>query len=274
MSWHFLQAGEVASWEGVSLDGAPSALLSLLPTPEAFCSRGRQTEALNPSPFGTMCEPSTDTLGADVSISSLEDSPAKTSAQQEAAPGLAAAGRDFGARWLGLLARYDPATSLWKTPQCSLVEGLDEFSETWPRWGTMLDGVCWEQSMPALPISEIESGSWPTPVKNDARGWLTDGCPSQFQMLRRSRANVLSRPLRGVPTPTKHDHKSEWSTRSETLAQFVGSSRQASGLKLNPTWVEWLMGWPLGWTELQPLETAKFQQWFRLHGTCLQEHRA
>ena len=35
---------------------------------------------------------------------------------------------------------------------------------------------------------------------------------------------------------------------------------------LNPTWVEWLMGWPLGWTDLNPLETDKFQQWLRSHG--------
>jgi hypothetical protein len=27
---------------------------------------------------------------------------------------------------------------------------------------------------------------------------------------------------------------------------------------LNPTWVEWLMGWPLGWTDLEPLATAKY----------------
>jgi DNA (cytosine-5)-methyltransferase 1 len=26
---------------------------------------------------------------------------------------------------------------------------------------------------------------------------------------------------------------------------------------LNPTWVEWLMGWPLEWTDLKPLETDK-----------------
>jgi hypothetical protein len=38
------------------------------------------------------------------------------------------------------------------------------------------------------------------------------------------------------------------------------------GGKLNPTWVEWLMGWPMGWTGLQPLETDRFQQWLSLHG--------
>ena len=36
---------------------------------------------------------------------------------------------------------------------------------------------------------------------------------------------------------------------------------QVSGLhnggKLNPTWTEWLMGWPLEWTDLKPLEMDK-----------------
>jgi hypothetical protein len=45
---------------------------------------------------------------------------------------------------------------------------------------------------------------------------------------------------------------------------------QVSGLhnggKLNPTWTEWLMGWPLEWTDLKPLETDKFQQWQQQHG--------
>ena len=35
--------------------------------------------------------------------------------------------------------------------------------------------------------------------------------------------------------------------------------------RLNPTWVEWLMGWPLEWTDLKPLETGKFQAWLQQH---------
>jgi hypothetical protein len=36
---------------------------------------------------------------------------------------------------------------------------------------------------------------------------------------------------------------------------------------LNPYWAEWLMGWPIGWTDLKPLATDKFrnvQQWHSL----------
>jgi hypothetical protein len=29
------------------------------------------------------------------------------------------------------------------------------------------------------------------------------------------------------------------------------------GGQLNQMWVEWLMGWPIGWTDLKPLEMDK-----------------
>jgi DNA (cytosine-5)-methyltransferase 1 len=37
---------------------------------------------------------------------------------------------------------------------------------------------------------------------------------------------------------------------------------------LNPTWVEWLMGWPLGWTDLKPLETDKSRSAQPERGDC------
>jgi hypothetical protein len=39
------------------------------------------------------------------------------------------------------------------------------------------------------------------------------------------------------------------------------------GGQLNPTWVEWLMGWPLGWTDCAASATAKFREWCRSHGS-------
>jgi DNA (cytosine-5)-methyltransferase 1 len=52
-----------------------------------------------------------------------------------------------------------------------------------------------------------------------------------------------------------------------------------TGGTLNPTWVEWLMGWPLGWSELHESSdssasaTGKFQQWLRSHGVSSQQER-
>jgi len=34
----------------------------------------------------------------------------------------------------------------------------------------------------------------------------------------------------------------------------------------HPIFAEWMMGWPIGWTDLQELEMAKFQSWLRWHG--------
>ena len=58
----------------------------------------------------------------------------------------------------------------------------------------------------------------------------------------------------------------EMARNSPTLAMQAGGS-------LNPTWVEWLMGWPLGWTDLKPLETGKCHSAPLPRGDCLRhEH--
>lgn len=36
--------------------------------------------------------------------------------------------------------------------------------------------------------------------------------------------------------------------------------------QLNPYWVEWLMGWPIGWTDLRPSGMARCLSWLRQHG--------
>ena len=38
------------------------------------------------------------------------------------------------------------------------------------------------------------------------------------------------------------------------------------GGPLNPEWVEWLMGWPIGWTDSEHSATAKFRLWLHSHG--------
>ena len=39
---------------------------------------------------------------------------------------------------------------------------------------------------------------------------------------------------------------------------------------LHPNYAEWLMGFPIGWTGLQPLETQSYQQWQQKHGKNLE----
>jgi hypothetical protein len=52
---------------------------------------------------------------------------------------------------------------------------------------------------------------------------------------------------------------------TKTATEFCGGRGY-----LSPMWTEWLMGWPIGWTDLKPLETDKFQQWQHSHSEFLE----
>lgn len=52
----------------------------------------------------------------------------------------------------------------------------------------------------------------------------------------------------------------------DRTTNYTPQRSEVVGGKLNPPWVEWLMGWPIGWTDLKPLVTDKFRQWLHSHG--------
>ena len=66
-------------------------------------------------------------------------------------------------------------------------------------------------------------------------------------------------------TPQARDFRSGSTDRWDNPDRSRNLNDQIGG-QLNPTWVEWLMGWPLGWTDLKPLGMDKFQAWQRSHG--------
>lgn len=236
MSWHYSLGPEVASWEGSCLDGAPFALSSLIPSHAPCCSPDNATASSSASPSGMTCEPSTGARGAGTSTSSAAGSHAKISARQASASASSANDRAYGLNSLASFARFDRASCSWKTPQISLLAGSESFSETWPRWGLMRAGACWELATPAHLIAEIAYGSWPTPTASmGGHGWSVS----------RKR------------NPTR---------QSEATHATVMAEVAAHGWAPSPRVIEWLMGWPQDWTALEPLETGKFRQWLGLHG--------
>lgn len=94
---------------------------------------------------------------------------------------------------------------------------------------------------------------WPTPRANDAekRGNIAN-----------DKRNGLPAAVRYWPTPNAGDYRAGMSNapgrqqsslpRSVGIAEGVSSGRRGG---LNPTWVEWLMGFPLEWSALEPSET-------------------
>lgn len=142
----FAGAGGVFSVERY-LAGIRSARLNLSDTRERFCCNVSETASSHHSPSGMTFALLTENHGGDSLMLSAGDSPAKIYQLPEREPELKASAADCGPRCTESFARFDRDSRSWKTPQCSLLEGLDEYSETWPKAGTMRRGWCWELTM-------------------------------------------------------------------------------------------------------------------------------
>jgi hypothetical protein len=86
---------------------------------------------------------------------------------------------------------------------------------------------------------------WPTPTAR-----ATADCPAE----RRRNSPSLSSMAAMYPTPTARDYRSgskaHWERRQGTRNLNDKIALEGNGGQLNPTWVEWLMGFPAGWTVL------------------------
>jgi len=282
MSWLFSQA-LVEEYLGENcLDGEQSAQLSGKNTQQAYCSQDKMTEYSRLSRFGMTYKHLTESRGEELLMLYLEDFHAKTSALPEKELELMASDQECGGKWQELLAKLDLGTLLWKTPQCLFAEDLGQSLQIWPRWGSMRNGECYQQPMLEQTTKGTEFGlsqkiNWPTPTCQDAN--------KATKKYRENHQNNLTamvfNPHKMFPTPTSRDHKGGY--RTESLIRKDGKSRALDALPnavldgkgsetvtghLNPTWVEWLMGWPLGWTDLKPLATDKSHFVQQQHGNC------
>jgi len=73
------------------------------------------------------------------------------------------------------------------------------------------------------------------------------------------------------PTPRADGRDNAGGSNARKQAQRRGTY---IGRYPNPILIERLMAWPSSWTDLEPLETDKFQQWLRSHGARWQEHES
>jgi hypothetical protein len=164
MSWLFSQVLVEEYLGDISSDGEPSVQSSGNPTQQAYCAPDKMTAFSRLSRYGMTYKPLTEDRGEELLMSYLAAFHAKTSPQPEKEQGLTESNQECGEKWHGSFVKYDLDSSLWKTHQCSLLGDLESFSETWPRWGLMRDGECWEQQTLAHRTSETESGFLPTPT--------------------------------------------------------------------------------------------------------------
>lgn len=330
MSWLFSQALVEAFSEDQSSDGEPCAQLNVVPTAQPFWHRDKPMDASRFSRFGLTLQLLTADHGEDLLTWYRADFLARISASPAAETGSTENAPDSGAKWPASFATWDRDSSTWRTAQCSLLGGLDEYSETWPTSGSMRSGTCWERLTLEPPISENESGLLPTPVAIDtgsrfnrsvsdgaslrptlgamarfdlwptptaslgtkggrvtprkgreggtlieavsARHWPTPTVKGNYNRkgLSSKSGDGLATAVLKWPTPTARDYRGVHRTergqeRRQESSRGMPLNEEVGGL-LNPEWVEWLMGWPIGWTALQPLEMDRFREWQQQHG--------
>ena len=127
-------------------------------------------------------------------------------------------------------ARFDPRSCSWRTCQASLpLEGLIESSPIWPRAGGLRNGTAFLRQPSAPHISVTDSFCW------------------------RAQIGTATRTTLLLPTPTASDHKrgagkDDRDDRKNGMTLTSEVTDGAAGLRLNPAFAEWMMGWPLNWT--------------------------
>ncbi len=230
MSYIFLQE-QGAESSAESFSDIPASVLSRLNlTVSKSYSSASEMASCQSSRSGMMSEPLTANLGADLLMSSAEDFRVRILAQPEAQidRDLKASAADSGEKWLESFARWCPDLCSWKIQQHSLFGGSELFSQTYPLWGSMQNGALFQQPMLAHDMSVRAYGYW-HPV--------------------------------GTPLKTQRSRSADFMSPAKNPFELL-----PKGFLPCPTWVEKLMGWPDGWTDLRPLVTGKFQQWLRSHG--------
>lgn len=229
----YSQAQEVESSAECFADIPASVLSRLNLTHEKSCSSGNETESCQNSLSGTTLKLSTADLGEERSMLSAGASLARTYHPAVAVQESKENGLGCGWKWEESSVKFDRTTSSWKTRQTSLLEGLDEFSETWPRWGMMRDGECWEQTQPDCLITEPECGWLATPLASDVRDRGDVDMPSIKRRFAIGKQVSLSALFKGAQCPS--------------CAEII-------------------MAWPENWSAIEPSGTGKFRLWLDSHG--------
>lgn len=153
---------------------------------------------------------------------------------------------------------------LWLTPAVGMVRGEHYTPETSFRHWT-------EGRQVHLSQQVRDARMWPTPNANDGSGGKM---PSQEALCRSSDGTgrkvqiSLNYAVKTWATPQSRDYRTGSAKRWEEARKGERScnlNNQAGG-SLNPNWVDWLMGFPIGWTDLKPLEMDKYRLWLEQHG--------
>ena len=163
--------------------------------------------------------------------------------------------RDTGATVFGELSAEEMSLEVFCTP--TTVEAKPS-AKSWHKNRTLGDDVADERA--------AESAPWPTPCATDHKGSGKNGADRDRLDYAVERGKTKSHLYQTVGTKTMGGCSGSFAKLKEleeigrqTPEERRAMSSHLTGGKdpdtanvgmLNPDWVEWLMGWPIGWTDI------------------------
>jgi hypothetical protein len=170
-----------------------------------------------------------DKMGS-ASAPSAAASRVRTSVTPALVPDCPAIDPAFGSNTPGSLANWDRMSRSWRTSQRCLIEGWEKFSERFPTSGTMQFGTIFPHVPWDTHMCDDECSLWPTPTAfMGGRGF-------------------------GIPL-----HKNTGRYKRSTVLR-VHALVNEHGWRIHPDFTEALMGFPMGWTEIEPSEMPSLRK--------------
>ena len=155
---------------------------------------------------------------------------ADTHANPSAKPGRSSANKTHGTsgrRCTESFEKHAPAGSWPKMFADTLASVSTRWPHNWRMTASPSGRLLYQLALSMPRTAAKDSGLWPTPKASDAIMGMTANCS---------------------------DRAPEKSTHLQAQVAISIDWKPGDG-KMNPLWLEWLMGFPLGWTELEPSAT-------------------
>lgn len=289
MAWiYFQESVELESHSNRGLE--LSLIVSKTDTHKASYCRECNRVILIPRQFGMMCDHSQKIYCHQLTLFSA-DSHVRTSVLLELEKVWAASEADYSSKLSDLQKKLSLRLYSSKTCRPLELEAFERLSEHLPKSGMTVGGLVYLPQALELHTKENDGSYLPTPTAQ-SYGSNQGGSAGRTGKKRLSLVSMASKNL--WPTPQARDYRSGDNPNSDRAKrkQKLGWSKNLNdavllptpyardwkgtgapseydrntpplsahaGGQLNPTWVEWLMGYPIGWTELSALVTQLFR---------------
>lgn len=200
---------------------------------------------------GPMLPPSVACRGVESLISSLRvtrANPSRAPASARAPTTSGGSGMKSGASF----AKFDHGSFSWRTSQGTFLGRSDEYSETWPRAGGVSNGTAY-QRVPSAPLTSVIGCSSLLPAPSaTSYGSGQNGKRRDGSRYRQAGKLGLSSKAGLLPTPLAAGN---FNRAGASPQSGDGLSTAVTGgdktRRLSPLFVEWMMGWPRGWTHIE-----------------------